>query len=60
MYYAFFAPQWQGQIELRGFGRGQYRITDYENGKDLGRVHGPTGSIDARFEKHLLIRADPE
>jgi alpha-galactosidase len=60
MYYAFFAPQWQGPIELRGLGRDQYRIIDYENGKDLGRVHGPTGSIDARFEKHLLIRADPE
>jgi alpha-galactosidase len=60
MYYAFFAPQWTGRIELRGLGRGEYRITDYENGKELGRVHGPTGSIDAQFEKHLLIRADPE
>src|SRR5205085_4782322 len=54
MFYAFFAPRWKGTIELRGLGRGRYRITDYENGKDLGRVQGPTGSIDAQFEKHLL------
>jgi alpha-galactosidase len=60
MYYAFFAPQWKGRIELRGLAPGEYKIVDYENGKELGRVHGPTGSIDAEFEKHLLIRADPQ
>ena len=26
MYYSFFAPQWKGRIELRGLGRGQYRV----------------------------------
>ena len=60
MYYAFFAPQWKGRIELRGLGPGQYRIVDYENNKELGAVRGPTGAIDVEFEKHLLIRADPE
>ena len=60
MFYAFYAPQWKGPIELRGLGRGEYRITDYENGKELGVVRGPTGVIDVQFEKHLLIRADPE
>ena len=60
MYYAFFAPQWKGRIELRGLGRGQYRVFDYENQKDLGVVRGPTAAIDVEFEKHLLIRADPE
>ena len=28
--------------------------------KELGVVRGPTGAIDVEFEKHLLIRADPE
>jgi alpha-galactosidase len=60
MYYAFFAPQWNGQIELRGLKPGQYRVTDYENGKSLGTVRGPSGRIQAPFEKHLLLRADPE
>ena len=60
MYYSFFAPQWKGRIELRGLGRGQYRVFDYENKRELGVVHGPTAAIDVEFEKHLLIRADPE
>jgi alpha-galactosidase len=60
MYYAFFAPQWKGRLELRGLERSQYRIFDYENNKELGAVHGPTAAIDVEFEKHLLIRADPE
>jgi alpha-galactosidase len=60
MYYAFFAPQWKGPIEIRGLGKGSYRIVDYENQKELGTVRGPAGSIDVQFEKHLLIRAEPE
>ena len=60
MYYSFFAPQWKGRIELRGLGRGQYRVIDYENKKELGVVHGPTAALDVEFEKHLLVRADPE
>ena len=60
MFYAFFAPQWSGPIELRGLKPGRYRITDYENGKVLGTVQAPAGRIDAQFEKHLLLRADPE
>jgi alpha-galactosidase len=60
MFYAFYAAEWNGPIELRGLGPGKYRITDYENGKELGAVSGPTGAIHAQFEKHLLIRADPE
>ncbi len=60
LYYAFFAPQWKGRIELRGLGRGQYHVFDYENQKELGVVRGPTAAIDVEFEKHLLVRADPE
>jgi alpha-galactosidase len=60
MFYAFYAPQFNGSIELRGLGRGQYRIVDYENDKVLGTVRGPVGTINAQFAKHLLLRADPE
>jgi len=59
MFYAFYAADWDGPIELRGLGCGKYRIIDYENGKGLG-VRGPTGKIDAQFEKRLLIGADPD
>ena len=60
MYYAFYAPEWKGPIELRGLGSGAYTVRDYENGKNLGVVRGPSGSIDVEFSKHLLIQANPQ
>jgi alpha-galactosidase len=60
MYYAFFAPHWQGKIDLRGLGDGNYQLLDYEHGKKLGIVHGPVASISTAFDKHLLVEARPE
>ncbi len=60
MYYAFYAPQWQGQLELRGLKDQTYRLIDYESGTDLGRVQGPVAMISADFRKHLLVEARPE
>ena len=59
MYYAFYAPEWKGRVELRGLGAGPYRVTDYENGKDLGTVRGPAAALEVQFEKHLLVEAAP-
>jgi hypothetical protein len=41
-------------------GPGKYRISDYEYSKGSGAVSGSTGTVHAQFEKHVLIRADPE
>jgi alpha-galactosidase len=60
MYYAFYAPSWHGKVELRGLGEGSYRVTDYENGKDLGTVRGPVAPLEVSFQKHLLLEAKPE
>lgn len=59
LYYAFYAPEWDGQVELRGLGAGRYRLTDYFNGTDLGTVTGDAARIPARFQKFLLIEAIP-
>lgn len=59
LYYAFYAPIWDGRIELRGLGPGGYRLTDYFNGADLGTVTAQTARIPARFERFLLIEATP-
>jgi alpha-galactosidase len=59
MYYAFYAPEWKGKLELRGLSSGTYQITDYENGKDLGTVRGPVGTLEAQFARHLLLEARP-
>ena len=59
LYYAFYAPTWDGSVELRGLGDGAYRLTDYFNGVDLGTASANAARIPARFEKFLLIEATP-
>jgi alpha-galactosidase len=60
MYYAFFAPEYKGSVELRGLKSGSYKIRDYENNRDLGTVQGPTAHLNVDFSKHLLIEAGPQ
>ena len=55
-----YAPEWKGEIELRGLENRGYRVTDYENGKDLGTVQGPVASLEVAFQKHLLLEAKRE
>ena len=59
MYYAFYAPAWDGPVELRGLAAGKYRLTDYVNDRDLGEVTGPTATLPAAFHGSLLIEATP-
>ena len=60
MYYAFFASNWTGSLELRGLGDGSYHIVDYVDGKDLGIVRGPVAHLSVAFSKHLLLEATPQ
>jgi alpha-galactosidase len=60
LYYAFYAGEFQGPVELRGLERGGYRVRDYENDKEYGTVHGPTAPLTVSFHKHLLLEAIPE
>ncbi len=70
MYYAFYSGEregdnvgqplpYEGTIEIRGLGQGNYAIRDYENGRDLGVVTGPSATLDVSFDGHLLILAEP-
>jgi alpha-galactosidase len=66
MYYAFFAPtpneEWIGQVELRGLKPGVYKVVDYVEGKDLGKVEagaGKTPRLTVAFRDHLLLEARP-
>jgi hypothetical protein len=56
----FYAPEYQGKVEIRGLDRHKYTVTDYENGNVLGTVQGPTASLDVKFAKHLLLEAKPQ
>ncbi|HEY6272237.1 MAG TPA: glycoside hydrolase family 36 protein [Terriglobales bacterium] len=57
MYYAFYAPQWNGKLELRGLEKRAYRLTNYETGEALGTIQGPVATWTAQFQKHLLLEA---
>jgi alpha-galactosidase len=60
MYYAFFAGQWKGNVELRGLDDRAYHVVDYVDGKDFGTVRGPIAHLPADFSKHLLLEATPQ
>ena len=60
MYYAFFADQYDGAIELRGLENKSYKVRDYVNDKDYGSISGPTHQMNVQFTKSLLLEAVPE
>jgi len=61
MYFAFYAPRWDGPVEIRGLGPGRWRLRDYIEGRDLGEVdvQGAGARLPLRFEHALLIEAVP-
>ena len=60
MYYAFYAKDWNGTLELRGLGEGRYRVRDLFNGTDLGSVDAKANTLRAGFTRFLLLQATPE
>ncbi|MCK9399957.1 MAG: alpha-galactosidase [Bacteroidales bacterium] len=61
IFYAFYSPDWNGSIELRGLDAGgQYRVIDYVNSIDLGMVKGSKPIIDIGFKQYLLLEVYPE
>jgi alpha-galactosidase len=59
-YYAFYADEWDGTVEIRGLRDKAYKLHDYVNGKDYGTINGPTHQMNVQFTKFLLLEAVPE
>jgi len=61
MYYAFYAPDFSGEVDLRGLAAGKnYSVRDYFNNKDLGAVKGGEGKMKAVFKGFYLLEASPQ
>jgi alpha-galactosidase len=66
MYYAFFADDEKPalrEVELRGLKPGNYRVVDYAEGTDLGKVQASSGQapkLKTEFKQHLLLEVTPE
>ncbi len=59
-YYAFYAKNFRGDVELRGLQAGTYRVRDYVHERDLGVVKGPLAKLAVHFTQSLLIEALPQ
>ncbi|MBS0581220.1 MAG: alpha-galactosidase [Proteobacteria bacterium] len=59
LYYAFYAPQFTGEVTLRGLGPGRYRVRDYFAGRDLGEVAAGRDRLPVSFSRFLVIEALP-
>jgi len=59
LYYAFFAEDWTGEIELRGLEPDRrYVITDYEHNRRIACLRGGE-PLQVSFTGHLLVVAAP-
>jgi alpha-galactosidase len=59
LYYAFFAPRWDGPVMLRGLAAASYRLRDYFNARDLGEVSPSAASVHLSFERFIVLEAVP-
>lgn len=61
MFYAFYAENFDGTVELRGLEKGHnYSVTDYVNGTQLSPVSGENHTLPVSFKQFLLIEVSPE
>lgn len=60
LHYAFYNADWSGEIELRGLSDKTYRVRDYVNDIDLGKVSAMNPRINTTFKQSLLIEVYPE
>jgi alpha-galactosidase len=59
LYYAFYAPQFTGEVALRGLGQGSYRVRDYFADRDLGEVAPGRERLSVSFTRFLVVEAIP-
>jgi alpha-galactosidase len=56
-YYTFYAPTFDGTVELRGLPAGRWKVRDLFNDTDLGVVTAAKANVPARFEHFLFLQA---
>jgi alpha-galactosidase len=56
VHYAFYAPEWDGEIVFRGLEDQDYTIVDYVNNKEIGKIKG-NGRLRIQFKDYLLVKA---
>jgi alpha-galactosidase len=60
MYYTFYADRFDGSVQLRGLGKGRYKVRDLFNGTELGSVDAQANTLQVGFTRFLFLQATPE
>jgi alpha-galactosidase len=59
LYYAFYAHEFSGSVQLRGLGHGHYRVRDYFQDRDLGQASSERNRLQIAFQSFLVLEAIP-
>ena len=59
LFYAFYAKDYQGKLNLKGLSDKVYKIIDYVENRDLGTIEPGKPGPEVAFKKHLLLMAYP-
>ncbi len=61
LFYAFYAPAFQGKVEFRGLQEGiVFSIVDYVHHRPLGKIASDNPFLNVRFKQYLLVMVVPE
>jgi len=60
LYYAFYAKDFNGQLELRGLKNKNYKLNDYFNNIEMGIASASNNRVKNSFKEFMLIEAIPE
>ena len=61
MYYAFYAENWDGPVELRGLPKeASFTVRDYFNDNTLGEITGDNPTLRVAFKDFLLLEVSPK
>ncbi|MGE5384208.1 MAG: glycoside hydrolase family 36 protein [Omnitrophica WOR_2 bacterium] len=59
LFYAFYANDYKGEINLKGLSNKPYKIVDYVDNRDLGITEPGKQNLQVDFKKYLLVMAYP-
>jgi len=59
LFYAFYAKNWSGPLQIKGLSERSYKVIDYANNRDLGILKKEKPELNASFEKNLLLMVYP-
>ena len=58
VFYGFYAPEFHGELELRGLTNGNYQVIDYVNGEEIGWVTVDKPTVKISFNQSRALNGN--